>query len=272
MRDWLGTGAQPSDTVRKLLKHPGHRHQRVGSAPCASCSSTSPGRSSTSPTRSRSRSSRRTTARSCSSCRSTTTTTARIIGRGGRTAQALRTRRQGRRGQGQPPRPRRHRRVIASSRRGASAAPHGLDGSFHVTRPRGAAGCAARRACRPTRARSSAAPAPTSGRSCGSPASTTREAAEALRGQPLLVALDARPAARARRVVGRRARGLRVIDGEREVGPCGGCSRCRRARCSRSSARAARELLVPMVRDAVRALDVDGPRGVDVDLALPRGA
>ena len=87
---WLARGAQPSDTVRKLLKTQGIDAPSA-SAPCASCSSTSPGRSSTSPTRSRSRSSRRTTARSCSSCPSPTTTTAQVIGRGGRTAQALRT-------------------------------------------------------------------------------------------------------------------------------------------------------------------------------------
>ena len=42
--------------------------------------------------------------------------------------------RQGRRGQGQPPRPRRHRRVTLLEA-GRVGRPHGLDGSFHVTRP-----------------------------------------------------------------------------------------------------------------------------------------
>ena len=48
---------------------------------------------------------------------------------------------------------------------------------------------------------------------------------------------------------------------------CARWSRCRRARCSRSTRDGAGDLLVPLVRDAVRAVDV-AAGVVDVDLAF----
>ena len=108
-RSWLARGAQPSDTVRKLLRiqgielrgsaltagEPGADDGRSREHPIPArfrrCWSTSPKASSTSPRRCRSSSSRRTTARSCSSCASPTDDYGKVIGRGGRTAHALRT-------------------------------------------------------------------------------------------------------------------------------------------------------------------------------------
>ena len=95
-RSWLARGAQPSSTVRKLLRIQGITHRATdatartgrtvatqdtqqdgpGETP-RSCSSTWPKVWSTSPRRYRSSGSTRTTARSCSSCASPTTTTAR---------------------------------------------------------------------------------------------------------------------------------------------------------------------------------------------------
>ena len=88
-------------------------------------------------------SSRRTTARSCSSCPSAEDDYGKVIGRGGRTANALRTVVKAAARQGEPPRARRHRRLtwlaaVEWLHAGRVGRPHGLDGSFHVTRPRGA--------------------------------------------------------------------------------------------------------------------------------------
>ena len=84
--------------------------------------------------------------------------------------------------------------------------PHGLDGSFHVDAARRRSCSRRRDACvvggRARRDRR-AAPAPTSGRSCASTGCATREAAEALRGDRLLVPRAERAAARGGRVLGR---------------------------------------------------------------------
>ena len=59
-----------------------------------------------------------------------------------------------------------------------------------------------------------------------------------------------------------------MVDGEREVGRVAAhASPCRRARCSRSQRAGAADLLVPLVRDAVRSVDV-AAGVVDVDLAF----
>ena len=91
IKDWLARGAQPTDTVRKLLRIQGICSDRRLAARRRSCSSTWRGGSSTSPTPCASTRSTRTTARSCSSCRSPTDDYGNVIGRGGRTAAALRT-------------------------------------------------------------------------------------------------------------------------------------------------------------------------------------
>ena len=76
VRDWLAKGAQPTDTVRKLLRIQGIDPTR-GSAPMRDLLEYLARKLVDEPDASRSSSSRRTTARSSSSCRSPRTTTAR---------------------------------------------------------------------------------------------------------------------------------------------------------------------------------------------------
>ena len=64
--------------------------------------------------------------------------------------------------------------------------------------------------------------------------------------------------------------GCAVRDGDARSASSRGCSRCRPARSWRSRAQGdAPDLLVPLIRDAVRAVDVDG-REIEVDLRVPR--
>ncbi|HXE44723.1 MAG TPA: ribosome maturation factor RimM [Conexibacter sp.] len=146
--------------------------------------------------------------------------------------------------------------------------PHGLDGSFHVTQPRVAlldAGCTlvvdGHEEEIVRRAGTDAHPILRLA-SC-----TTRAQAEALRGSDLLV-----PAARAPELEEdewwpEQLEGCVVHDGEQEVGvvrelrALPSCEVLHVARQGRD------ELLVPLIRDAVRAVDVDAKR-IDVDLAF----
>ncbi len=118
---------------------------------------------------------------------------------------------EGRGGAGEPPRAHRHRRLIVARERadwlpaGRIGRPHGLDGSFHVTRPRPGL-LRARRAHpgrRSARARSCAAPAPTSARSSASRASSAARTVETLRGARAPVSAHRGAGARPGRVVGR---------------------------------------------------------------------
>ena len=135
--------------------------------------------------------------------------------------------------------------------------PHGLDGSFHVVEPAprllslGAldlGGGARDRGAR-------AARAPTHGRSSASAWRRTATEVEALRGEPLRAPRDAAPAARGRRVLGRRPRRL---PGRRRR------ARARRGAAAARACRRARLLeldggqLVPMVQRRDRAVDVAG--------------
>jgi 16S rRNA processing protein RimM len=146
--------------------------------------------------------------------------------------------------------------------------PHGLDGSFHVTRPRGAllalgavvrVGDAEAEIVR--RAGTDERPIL---RLAGH---EDRAAAEALRGSDLLVDRGAAPALGEDEWYAEDLEGCRVVDGSVEVG------RVRRllALPSCEALEVEREgrgdLIVPLVRDAVRSVDVaDGV--VDVDLAF----
>jgi 16S rRNA processing protein RimM len=149
--------------------------------------------------------------------------------------------------------------------------PHGLDGSFHVTRPR--PGLLALG----TRVRV--------GGGGGQPAEVVRragtddrpivrlagvdgrEAAEALRGAELWVARAAAPALGEDEWYAEDLAGLRVVDGTRAVGvvarlvPLPSCEALEVVR-----GEGAEPLLVPLVRDCVRGVDVAGGV-VDVDLA-----
>jgi 16S rRNA processing protein RimM len=146
--------------------------------------------------------------------------------------------------------------------------PHGLDGSFHVTRPRVRLllhGMPVQVAGRATtierRAGTDDRPIVRLEGVAG------REAAEALRGEDLLVARADAPPLDEGEFLAEDVVGLRVVDGDQEVGevrrllayPSCDLLEVRRA--------GGGELLVPLVEDAVRDLDLEA-RVVDVDLAF----
>jgi 16S rRNA processing protein RimM len=145
--------------------------------------------------------------------------------------------------------------------------PHGLDGSFHVTRP------VARLLAgvdeilvngRPERVdrRAGTAEKPIL-RLAGH---SGRDAAEALRGAQLAVAIDRAPPLDEGEYWAHELEGCTVFDGARRVGEV-------RRMIALPSCEALevvggdRELLVPMVRDAIRSVDV-AARRIDVDLAF----
>ena len=147
--------------------------------------------------------------------------------------------------------------------------PHGLDGSFHVTRPdarllagehevfvNGVLEQIDRRAGTDERPIL---------RLVGH---SGREAAEALRGAQLAVPADRAPALEAGEYWAHDLEGCAVFDGERRVGevrrmlPLPSCEALEVERDDGGPA-----LLVPMVRDAVRSVDV-GAKRIDVDLAF----
>lgn len=149
--------------------------------------------------------------------------------------------------------------------------PHGLDGSFHVTRPRpvllhegaivqiaGAAAVIER--CAGTDDRPILRLAGT----------TTREAVMALRGEDLLVARSDAPALPDGEYWAEDLAGCAVIDGDDDIGtvvrmlPLPSCEVLEVRRTDGT------ELLVPMVRDAVRSIDV-AVRRVDIDLSFLEG-
>jgi 16S rRNA processing protein RimM len=146
--------------------------------------------------------------------------------------------------------------------------PHGLDGSFHVTRPRGtllALGAKVRvgqaEAEIVRRAGTDERPIL---RLAGH---EDREAAEALRGSDLLVPRDAAPALGDDEWYAEDLEGCRVVDGELAVGRVRrmlALPSCEALEVERDDAA---DLLVPLVRDAVRSVDV-AVGVVDVDLAF----
>jgi 16S rRNA processing protein RimM len=144
--------------------------------------------------------------------------------------------------------------------------PHGLDGSFHVTgvRPRLLGlGNAVRVGARATEVERLAG---TEDRPIVRlTLADSREAIEALRGKELLVPRAVAPPLEEDEWYASDLQGLRVVDGATEVGvvsrllPLPSCEALEVA-CADG-----RELLVPLVRDAVRNVDVDAGT-VDVDL------
>jgi 16S rRNA processing protein RimM len=146
--------------------------------------------------------------------------------------------------------------------------PHGLDGSVHVTQPRvtlldkgrllrvdGRDDEVVRRAGTDSRPIIRLA-------SC-----TTRSAAEALRGRDLYVSREDAPPLEEDEWWPEELEGCAVHDGDREVGVV----RTLRALPSCDVLEVARDgaedLLVPLIRDAVRSVDVDAGR-IDVDLVF----
>jgi 16S rRNA processing protein RimM len=148
--------------------------------------------------------------------------------------------------------------------------PHGLDGSFHVTRPRAALlalGVTVRvgddEAEIVRRAGTDERPIL---RLAGHEG---RAAAEALRGAELLVHRADAPALDEDEWYAEDLEGLRVVDGELAVGRVRrlvALPSCEALEVERDGG----DLLVPFVRDAVRSVDVDGGV-VDVDLAFLEG-
>jgi 16S rRNA processing protein RimM len=146
--------------------------------------------------------------------------------------------------------------------------PHGLDGSFHVTRPRGAllslggkvrVGGSEAEIVR--RAGTDERPIL---RLAGH---EDRAAAEALRGSDLLVHREAAPALDEDEWYAEDLEGCRVVDGALDVGHVRrllALPSCEALEVERDGAG---DLLVPLVRDAVRSVDVAGGV-VDVDLAF----
>jgi len=144
--------------------------------------------------------------------------------------------------------------------------PHGLDGSFHLTGVRPellGQGDAIRVGERETEIERLAG---TEDRPIVRVTlAATREAIEALRGEDLLVSRAVAPPLEADEWYAADLEGLRVVDGVTEVGvvrrllPLPSCEALDVARED------GRELLVPLVRDAVRKVDVDAGT-VDVDL------
>jgi 16S rRNA processing protein RimM len=137
--------------------------------------------------------------------------------------------------------------------------PHGLDGAFHVTRPD---------------ADLLAGPFTLAGvereilRRAGTDAAPilrlsgveTREAADALRGEPLWVPREVAPPLEADEYWAEDLVGLAVVDGDREVGTVE-----RVLSYPSCELLVVGDLLIPLVDDAVRSVDLDGGR-VDVDL------
>jgi 16S rRNA processing protein RimM len=155
----------------------------------------------------------------------------------------------------------------ASIEAGRVGRPHGLDGSFHVTRPIARLLAGVEEILvdgRPERVdRRAGTDEKPILRLAGH---SGRAAAEALRGAQLAVAVDRAPALEPGEYWAHELEGCAVFDGERRVGEV-------RRMVALPSCEALEvagpdgELLVPMVRDAIRSVDVPGRR-IDVDLAF----
>ena len=139
---------------------------------------------------------------------------------------------------------------------------HGLDGSFHVTSPRPRLLTLGM----PTDLGEIVRRVGTDERPVIRLAGLeTREAAEALHGQPLQVALKDAPPLEPGEWWAHELEGLRVTDGDREVGTVRRMLELPSVEVLEVQRPNGSELLVPMVGDAVRELDMEGRR-VDVDL------
>jgi 16S rRNA processing protein RimM len=139
---------------------------------------------------------------------------------------------------------------------------HGLDGSFHVTSPRPRLLTLGM----PTDLGEIVRRVGTDERPVIRLAGVeTREAAEALHGQPLQVALSDAPPLEPGEWWAHELEGLRVTDGDREVGTVRRMLELPSVEVLEVERPNGSELLVPMVADAIRELDMEGRR-VDVDL------
>ncbi len=149
--------------------------------------------------------------------------------------------------------------------------PHGLDGSFHVTRPRPLLlvpdatvyldGTEAR-----IERRSGTDDRPI----LRLRTTTTREDALALRGKDLMVARSDLPALAEGEYWAEDLAGCAVVDGDTPVGTVRRMLPLPSCEVLEVERPAAADLLVPMVRDAVRDIDL-ATRRVDIDLSFLEG-
>jgi 16S rRNA processing protein RimM len=158
---------------------------------------------------------------------------------------------------------------VTSVEAGRVGRPHGLDGSFHVTRPVPRLLAASDEILVDGRAERIERRAGTDDRPILRLAGHAgREAAEALRGAQLSIPAERAPALEPGEYWAHELEGCAVVDGERRVGevrrmvPLPSCEALEVEREGGGG-----ELLVPMVRDAIRSVDVAGRR-IDVDLAF----
>ena len=146
--------------------------------------------------------------------------------------------------------------------------PHGLDGSFHVTRPRSAllplGGTVVIDGASLEIVRRSGTDERPILRLAGH---DDREAVEALRGQELRVARTDAPALADEEWYAEDLEGCAVVDGDRPVGRVRRLMALPSCEALEVQREGAGDLLVPLVRDAVRSVDVDAGR-IDVDLAF----
>jgi 16S rRNA processing protein RimM len=141
---------------------------------------------------------------------------------------------------------------------------HGLDGSFHVTGPRPRLLAPGTRTDLGEIVRRAGTDEKPVVRLAGC---DTREAAEALHGRPLLVALADAPALEPGEWWAHELEGLAVTDGARVVGTVRRMVELPSVEVLEVERPDGSELLVPMVGDAIRELDV-AARRVDVDLGF----
>jgi 16S rRNA processing protein RimM len=92
-----------------------------------------------------------------------------------------------------------------------------------------------------------------------------REDAEALRGAELMVPVGEAPPLEEGEYWARDLAGCRVVDGDREVGVVS-----RMVALPSCEALEVGDLLIPLVRDAIRSVDVEARR-IDVDMRFVRG-
>jgi 16S rRNA processing protein RimM len=144
--------------------------------------------------------------------------------------------------------------------------PHGLDGSFYVTQPRAALLEAGRTLLVGDREDEIVRRAGTEARPIVRLAScTSRTAVEALRGTDLLVPRADAPELEEDEWWPEQLEGCTVHDGAREVGVVRELRALPSCEVLHVAREGREELLVPLIRDAVRSIDVDAKR-IEVDL------
>jgi 16S rRNA processing protein RimM len=146
--------------------------------------------------------------------------------------------------------------------------PHGLDGSFYVTQPRAALLDAGRVLLVAGHEQEIVRRAGTDARPIVRLAGcTTRAAAEALRGSDLHVPREQAPALEDDEFWPEELEGCTVHDGARAVGVVRALRALPSCEVLEVERPDAPDLLVPLIRDAVRAVDLDARR-IDVDLVF----